>query len=493
VTAGATVEIHFADFFEVDPATIDEHGAFNVSLINDLPLFIDPFLLFNSDRADYRALHDSMIGYLRFLRDKSLKGGIREGLLRAWFTFPEVKQNWLGYSQEGNAGSGLGMDFARALSDNLNSVFTDFGSEQITKGSHLEKLCLIETGVGRDNISDFTTNLIKEYLLGYTQTYAQRYLPPELKRAVLVPKVRFNYATETWEAIRFELPYHPFHNDYVILTPKDILTKDETWISRPDLFDRFENIIDSLPNDQLRDQVNNYFLRVLPEKPKEEERLRAVARAIRAFPEVIEYYIRERENHGEEAEAQSSIRVRMTEAQFVKELRQFVSLLSTVTAFYQIPGRTYAEAKRRVLFLKDVIENKGGHRIFYGPSGPIRSETDLHILFRLTWYGTVSDVSREVNDGRGPADFKISRGAFDKAIVEFKLASNRKLKQNLQKQVDVYKKASDAGSSLSVIVYFSEGELSRVERILRELGLAGSPHVLLIDARVDNKPAGSYA
>ena len=279
----------------------------------------------------------------------------------------------------------------------------------------------------------------------------------------------------------------------MILTPKDILTKDETWISRPDLFDRFENIIDSLPNDQLRDQVNNYFLKVLPEKAKEEERLRAVARAIREFPEVIEYYIREREDHGEEAEAQSSIRVRMTEAQFVRELRQFVTLLSTVTDFYQVPGRTYAEAKRRVVFLKDVIENKGGHRIFYGPSGPIRSETDLHVLFRLTWYGTVSDVSREVNDGRGPADFKISRGAFDKAIVEFKLASNRKLKQNLQKQVDIYRKASDAGSGLSVIVYFSEGELSRVESILQELRLAGSPHVVLIDARMDNKPAGSYA
>ena len=34
---------------------------------------------------------------------------------------------------------------------------------------------------------------------------------------------------------------------------------------------------------------------------------------------------------------------------------------------------------------------------------PIRRESDLRLLFRLTWRGTPSDVSREVNDGRGPA------------------------------------------------------------------------------------------
>ena len=55
------------------------------------------------------------------------------------------------------------MDFARALNDNLHNLFRDFGNEKVTKGSHLEKLVLIRARVGRDNISDFTTNLIKGY------------------------------------------------------------------------------------------------------------------------------------------------------------------------------------------------------------------------------------------------------------------------------------------------------------------------------------------
>jgi len=58
--------------------------------------------------------------------------------------FSEVKQNWLGYSLVGNSGSGLGIDFARALHENLYTVFSNFGNENVTQGSHLEKLCLIK-------------------------------------------------------------------------------------------------------------------------------------------------------------------------------------------------------------------------------------------------------------------------------------------------------------------------------------------------------------
>ena len=120
-------------------------------------------------------------------------------------------------------------------------------------------------------------------------------------------------------------------------------------------------------------------------------------------------------------------------------------------------------------------------------------EKDLHILYRLTWFGTPSDVSREVDDGRGPADFKISRGARDKTIVEFKLASNKKLKQNLAKQAEIYQKASDARGAVKVIVYFTAAQLERVNGILASLGLTGHPDVVLIDARADNKPSGSVA
>lgn len=488
-----SIQIHFSDFFGVSEDTIDEYGAFNVSLINDLPLFIDPFLLFNSTKAKYLGLHDAIIRYLRFLRDKAAAGAIAPGLLAAWFTFPEVKQNWFGYSLVGNAGSGLGSDFAASLHANLHTVFTNFGDEEITKGSHLEKLCLIEGGVGRDNISDFVTNLIKNFLLEYTQEFARAHLHESQRRDVLVPKVRFNFKTETWEAGTYDLPWYDIEDDFVLLTPKDILTKDDVWISRNDLFGQFDDILAAVPDEQLRAQVNNYFLGKLPEDPDREDIDRAVAESVRAFPVLIEYYIRLKEDHGDDAVATSDRRVRETETLFIQKVDAFAAALATHTAFYEVPGNTYDEARLRVAFLKDVIETKGGHSIFYQGDEPIGRESDLHILFRLCWLGTPSDVSREVNDGRGPADYKISRGAFDKTIVEFKLAGNRKLKRNLAKQAEVYQQASDAAQALKVIVYFSESELERVRRILRELDMEHAEHIILIDARLDNKPSASKA
>jgi hypothetical protein len=144
--------------------------------------------------------------------------------------------------------------------------------------------------------------------------------------------------------------------------------------------------------------------------------------------------------------------------------------------------------------MKDVIENKGGHRIFYDTRGkPVRNETDLHILYRLTWFATTFDVRREVNDGRGLVDFKVSKGAFDKTLVEFKLASNTQLERNLQKQVSIYQRASDAKSAIKVIFYFTRNELNKVNRILKKLKLEKDKNVVLIDARKDNKPPGSKA
>ena len=38
----------FTGYFDVDEEVLEGYGAFNLSLITDPPLFIDPFLKFNS-------------------------------------------------------------------------------------------------------------------------------------------------------------------------------------------------------------------------------------------------------------------------------------------------------------------------------------------------------------------------------------------------------------------------------------------------------------
>lgn len=492
----ASVKIYFSDYFGLEAKTVHDYGAFNVSLINDLPLFIDPFLLFTSKTPVYTALHDEIIRYLHFLRDKAATGAFNDGQLKAWFVFSEVKQTWLGFSKVGNSGLGLGMDFARSLAKNLAALFADFGSERITKGSHLEKLCLIDDGVGRDTISDFTTNLIKHHLLKYTQTFAQKHLAASQKQAVKVPRSSFDYRTETWTAETYELPV--IDGDYVILTPRDLLTKDEAWINRGDLIREYPDIVQAVPNDQLRAQLNNYFTSQLPrsareKEPSREEYVSAVKAVIRKFPQLIDYYIKYKEDHGEAAEKTARQRVVEIEQIFIDNVLRVVDTLAERTAFYSTAGTTLEEARDRVQFLKSVIEDNDGYRIFYRGGKPLTREEHVQILFRLTWYATPSDVNREVNNGRGPVDFKISRGAKDSTLVEFKLASNKKLEANLKKQAEIYAQANKTKNVIKVIVYFTAGELKRVIAVLKRLGQKESADLVLIDARNDNKPSGSKA
>ncbi|MBG6059959.1 hypothetical protein RCH16_003416 [Cryobacterium sp. MP_M5] len=486
------IELYFTQYFGVTPEALEEYGAFDISLASDLPLFVDPFLLFNSERPEYKALHEDIIKYLTFLRDRA-GAALSPALIKAWYKFSEVKQNWLGFTLLGNSGSGLGNDFARALHDSLGSILKSFGSETITKGSHLEKLALVKDGVGRDNISDFTTNLIKGYLLGYTQDFARKHLSEGQRARFPVARAEFNYDTETWATRTYELPI--FRGDFVLLTPADMLTRDDTWISRADMLHGFSRLPDAVPDDQLRAQINNYFGSMLSKEPTKEERSQAAQSTLRRYPELIDYYIREKEDTGEQAIGLSAKRREETQGFLVEMVKAVVADLSARTSFYLTPQTSYAEALFRAKSFKQYIEDQDGYKLINRPGHEraFSNEKDVQLYFGLAFVGSEYDVNREVNNGRGPVDFKVSKGAFDKSLIEVKLASNSHLKRNLQKQIEIYEKANGTRTSVKMIVCYTAAGVAKVDAILGELKLLGEESIVVIDARADNKPSGSRA
>jgi hypothetical protein len=484
------MELYFSEQFNVDPAALEQYGAFDVSVASDLPLFIDPFLLFNSAKPQYQALHGEILKYLVFLRDHAA-GDLDPALIDSWYRFKEVKQNWLGYTLFGNDGQGLGRDFAVALHGALGRIFNDFGRETITSGSHLEKLCLIQPGVGKDNISDFTTNLIKGYLLEYTQSFARDQLDAHDCRTFAVPRAVFNYTTETWATRNYYLPR--LGSDFVLLTPTDMLTRDETWISHRDMIQNFDQLPAAVPDDQLRAQINQYFRTQLGRKPKAKDKVRAAERTLQTFPQLIDYYIKRQEDSGDRAQSVSAERVDETKQVLVEQVRSVVDALEQGGEFYAKPAGSYAECLARARWFKDYVENNDGYRLINRAGQPFSRESEVHLFFGLIWYRTEFDVNREVNNGRGPVDFKVSRGSGDKTLIEFKLGSNKSLKRNLEKQVAIYEAANRTRTSVKVILYYTAEDELRVRTILNELGLANEESIVLIDARADNKPSASTA
>lgn len=286
--------------------------------------------------------------------------------------------------------------------------------------------------------------MIKEFLLEYTEKFSLENIDSKFLRKIYVEKVFFDYKFERWMPKEYTLPF--IFGDYVLLTPRDLLTKDDNWINGKDLRGNFTGILTGIPNEQLRHEVFSYYFKALPKvdenkKNSQKEISLAVYKTIKEFPEIIKYYIKIKEENKEGAKSISKSKVEEVETLFIEQVQSFVELLSN-TNFYNIPSKSsYAEALSRIEYLKKVIEDNDGYRLFYIGGVPIKREEDLQIIYRLTWFASDFDVNRETNNGRGPVDYAISKGAKDKTLIEFKLASNSKLKQNLENQVEIYEKA----------------------------------------------------
>lgn len=463
------MNIYFDEYFNVPIEIMRKYGAYNISLVRDLPLFIDPILLFESNNKEYNKLHDDIVKYLKFLRTKSANNQINEKSLYSWYMFPEIKQNWLGYSRNENKGNGLGIVFAKALNTNLNNIFVDFGDEKITRGSHLEKLCLFDSGIGKDNISDFTTNLIKKYLLEYTEKFSNGYIDGSLLKKFEVEKVRFNYDKEIWENGKYILPCKD--DNYVILTPKNLLTKDDIFINRNDMYDNIDKIVEEITNRELRDKINVFFISELSQDMNDDERREIYIKLVNHYPEVMDYYIKIKENKKDEAVAESKVKISSSEVMYVAQVKELSRLLEKESKFYEISPCSYENIYERILCLKDIIENRIGHKYLYLNNKPITREYDLKLMFRLL-----------DSKGRG----NLSNCMYENSpVVNYKLASNKKLGEYFMSQVKSYKYGKNSEKDIVVVFCYSDKQLEKINQLCDEFKILDNTRVIPIDASVN--------
>ena len=141
------------------------------------------------------------------------------------------------------------------------------------------------------------------------------------------------------------------------------------------------------------------------------------------------------------------------------------------------PNDSYKESLKRIYDFKRYIEyNDVGILI-----NPKCKEQCLQKLFKMIWRTTSFDFNAEVNNGRGPVDFTASKGSKDKTIIEFKLASNSKLRQNLQNQVEIYKHSNNTNKTIVVLFYFNEKDKDKLYKALEEFQLSNIENVIVID------------
>ena len=497
----------FSERFKVSSDTIEEYGAVDISLVCDMPLFVDPMLIFNSQKEEYKKLHEEIIKFFHFLYKKA-EGGLSPKEIRAWFYFKEVPNNWLGYSLVGNKGLALGLKYAEFLYHNIAFAVKNNG---ISESKHIEKIMLLYDGSGKDKISDLTVNLIKGYLCEYTEKFAEENIDPQYLKMIPVEKAYFNYETESYVSKEYKLPYILNENgriEYVLLTPRDILREDEPAINRYDFFNSYDSIRMTIDNAELRAYVNNYIgkaVREYEEKQRSNKRRvtegaiakiekKAFSELVQEFPELYDYYIKYKENTADSDKKISETELEEQLNRLIVASKKMIQLFKNEEYEFKECLTAREEAKNRIRFFKHIIEECDGYKNLYVKGKQIAHEEDLQRLFKFVWYGTSYKVDAETNNGRGYADFIISKGQGNQNIIEFKLASNSRL-AHVFEQVKIYEAANCTEGSLVVIFCFSEDEYEYAKRTVEAAGYSEmiDESIYLVDCRNDNKISASKA
>lgn len=498
----------FSEKFNVDRELIIKYGAVDISLVCDLPLFIDPMLIFNSKKLSYQKLHNYLIKYFAFLTEKS-EEGVNKDEIKFYFTFSEIKNNWLGYAKKGNGGKGLGEDFAIFLSDNLKFIMNNNG---ITKSHHIEKALLIYDGNGKDKISDLTVNLILDYLASYTQKFAIENIDEKFLDYFYLDSI-FNFKTQSFENKEYKLPFlinDKGEKEYILLTPYDILREEDPAISKKNLRNYYQKVRNGITNKQHRAQLNNYIRLavneyIISQKKKKKKKISDAAIEIvernaffkalkeKEFAWLYDYFIKIIEENNIEINKQALEECISQIEKFYNKSEQLRKCFNDNIENLKINSSSARnELMSKLLFFKDTIENKEGYKLLYHNGENITSEDDLQRLFRFTIDGTPYDFNFDANNGLGEYDIKASKGSKDKCIAELKLASNTKL-SHVFKQTKVYEKSNNCKDSIVVIFYFNNAEKQKVNKLMKEdeLFIKNKESIILIDCDNSNKISAS--
>src|SRR5215469_15299515 len=108
----------------------------------DLPVGIDPFLLYKSRDPEFRRLHAELLATFNF-GIASIRDGKANDAYRI-LDFPEVSAIGMGYSRRGKRGSGVGTYLSKLI------VETILGSPSLQERGirHIEEMQLVSAGIG---------------------------------------------------------------------------------------------------------------------------------------------------------------------------------------------------------------------------------------------------------------------------------------------------------------------------------------------------------
>ena len=470
--------MRFSECFTVK--RVGRESWFDPVLSLDTPLFLDPFLIYAQEGGVFRGSHTSILAFFNSIFRRIAGVGCDPTSMPyqkaiADLKFPEAEELCIGFTAAGTKGSGSGAGQARAIA----GAVADAIKAGVREVAHFERLGILGEGIGADRISDITATLLRDRLATYTLTVCERH-GLKTKRWRYTRGV-YDLARQRWVPRSFLLPENPYNGKPILLVPRNYLRSlptenaDDFWDF---CYDNFNEILRNEFNEDVSRNVS-----------KQE-----ILRLARRHPELLVEFEKQLEEAGAEPydmERDDKLVVRWYDAAR-DYCRRRPLQLRALEADFDCAIEQMVDAYRHY------VDENSGWRLLWNDNDTHRSEKAVQLLFLgvVKHYCDANDidVSPEANIGRGPVDFKLSRGAKLRRLLEVKLASNTKFWQGVGRQLPTYLRAEREVRGYFLVVIFSEEDRERLKSIQRRVAQVNREQgtkirTVIVDAQA--KPSAS--
>lgn len=198
-------------------------------LDEDIPLYVDPFLLWKSPSQMDNGLHATIIDSFNYIGYLANRGDKTEAITQLVLA-SECDAVGMGSSK-----TRKGRRIGESVANEIVSLFEKIPQLKTSGFSHIEEIQLLVDKVAKDRISDLACNFISSFLIDYTQqNCSDAGIPMEMvKKVVVYDSKKHRFAEED-----VELPVNPNTHEPIWLVPKRWL-RFSPWISQDDYFSSY--------------------------------------------------------------------------------------------------------------------------------------------------------------------------------------------------------------------------------------------------------------
>ncbi|PWR72339.1 hypothetical protein [Methanospirillum lacunae] len=223
----AIIRPRLNDYYNI-PVTQNEVDFAIPYLDEDIPLYLDPFLLWKSPSQQDNSLHTAITNCFNNL-GKLVTTGKESVALDILIQSSECNEVGLGNSKK-RKGTCIGEK--KGLE--ILSLFKDIPQIKESGFVHFEEIQLYVESISKDRVSDIACNFIKSFLIDFTLEQCDKYNIPIDRTKIKV----YDYKTHNFIDEETYLPQNPSTREPILLVPKRWL-RFVPWINSEDYCDNF--------------------------------------------------------------------------------------------------------------------------------------------------------------------------------------------------------------------------------------------------------------